>query len=71
VFHSPISYWDTAHYGQTVGPIEAVLALVACGWMWRRYRSGAMRGLIAVLGAAQALPVVIWVFFFSGGQITP
>jgi len=65
IFQSPVSYWDPAHYGGVVAPIELVIALACCVLLWRRYASRWMRALIASLAAAQTLPVIAWVFFFG------
>lgn len=36
-FQSPLSYWDSAHYGHIVGAIEVIVVLVCCAVV---YRSG-------------------------------
>ena len=65
IFQSPVSYWDPAHYGNWVGPIEIVLALAACAWKWRRYTGWRMRSLIATLGTLQLMPVIMFTLMFS------
>ena len=67
VFQSPVSYWDRAHYGQIVGPIEIGLSLILCGVLWRRFTGWVMRSFITVLAVAEAAPVFIWMFVFAGG----
>ena len=66
IFESPVSYWDPAHYGNIVGPIEVALSLMCCALLWRRFSGAGMRILIAVLGLAEFAPVVIFWLIFSG-----
>lgn len=66
VFQSPVSYWDRAHYGGIVGPIEIALSLTLCVWLWRRFRQQVTRAVIALLALAEAAPVFVWVFVFAG-----
>lgn len=58
VFVSPVSYWDRDHFGAVVGPIELVLTVGLCAWLWRRHRAPAARAAVAAL--AQAAPAVMW-----------
>lgn len=43
-FHSPVSYWDPAHGGRVLGPIDAAVSLLGGGWLlvtwWRARRPG-------------------------------
>jgi len=48
-FHSPVSYWDPAHFGQFIAPLEAIGVLVACFFVWRRFASKGVRKLISVI----------------------
>jgi len=66
IFQSPVSYWDSNHYGNIVGPIEILLSLAACAYLWRRFIGRWMRGLIVVLGAMQTLPFVIFSIMIAG-----
>ncbi|MEJ6403517.1 hypothetical protein [Yoonia sp. 2307UL14-13] len=66
IFQSPVSYWDRNHYGNIAGPLEIVLSLGCCVILWRRFRHVAMRGLIAVLGAMEFAPVILWTLMFAG-----
>ncbi|MEL6645840.1 MAG: cobalamin biosynthesis protein CobQ [Pseudomonadota bacterium] len=66
VFQSPVSYWDRDHYANIVGPIEAILCLMLCVVLWRRFQGWIARGLIVATGALQIAPVFIWVFIFDG-----
>jgi hypothetical protein len=65
VFVSPVSYWDRAHFGGFVGPLEAVLCVVLCVLLWRRFRTPLARMMIVGLGALQIAPVFVWVFVFG------
>lgn len=44
-FHSRVSYWDAAHYGRIVRPIELVVAIGCAGWLAIQHT-----GLLARLG---------------------
>lgn len=43
-FISPVSYWDPAHGGRVLGPIDQAITVVGGGWLaatwWRGRRSG-------------------------------
>lgn len=56
VFVSPVSYWDPAHYGGILTPIEIAVSWAACVVLWKRYLRWPMRVLIVLLAALQ-LPV--------------
>ncbi len=45
-FVSPISYWDSASYGQYVGCFDAALVLGLLWWLATRYRESKLRFLI-------------------------
>ena len=38
-FHSPISYWDSRHFGEIVGVLEAILGVWLAVILWRRFES--------------------------------
>lgn len=69
IFQSPVSYWDPAHYGGIVAPIEVLLCLILCVVLWRRFAGRKMRVLILTLAAIQILPGVMWAFMFAGGDL--
>ncbi|MEY1556449.1 cobalamin biosynthesis protein CobQ [Yoonia sp. R2331] len=52
-FISLVSYWDSRYYGHIVGPVEVAASLVACVWLFVRFRKRWERGVIAVLTALQ------------------
>lgn len=66
VFVSPVSYWDRNHYGHIVGPVEVAAALMCCAVLWRRFKGWAMRFLIGVFAAAEAIPAILFGLMFSG-----
>lgn len=43
-FTSPVSYWDPAHGGRILGPIDQAITVLGGGWLtwtwWRRRRGG-------------------------------
>ena len=47
-FHSPISYWDPAHGGNWFAWIEAALGISCAVLLWRRFRAGWVRVLLAL-----------------------
>lgn len=66
IFQSPVSYWDSNHYGHIVGPLEAVAALLTCIWLWTKYVGRWMRGLIVALGVMECLPIIVFTIMFAG-----
>ncbi|MEL6871776.1 MAG: hypothetical protein AAFO62_03065 [Pseudomonadota bacterium] len=59
-FHSPLSYWDTRHYGQWVSLAEFIFGAVLVVVLLRRFRSPGVR---VVLGLALATYVLVPVYF--------
>lgn len=55
-FVSPVSYWDPAHYGTIMLPIEAAIVAVSIAVLWRRYES--LWSRLALGGAAAAFVAV-------------
>lgn len=64
IFQSPVSYWDSAHYGNVIGTLEVAAVLACCVVLWRRYTGRWMRGLIAVIGLLEAAPAIIFGMMF-------
>lgn len=56
---SPISYWDPAHFGAIVAPLE--LLLVAAGGAWL-LRTAASTSLFRLTGAILMLYLLFWGF---------
>jgi hypothetical protein len=59
-FVSPFSYWDPAHYGEILGPLELALMVVASVYVFRRVRSRLTKGLLIV---ASVLPLSAHLWF--------
>ena len=64
-FASPLSYWDPAHGGVWVAPIELLLGLGLVIWLWRRWTGRPARAFLALCGllylgqAAAAVPFTV------------
>ena len=65
VFVSPFSYWDRRHFGDFIGPLEALLCILLVAVLLVRFRDWRSRTLILGIGALQVVPVFIWVFIFD------
>lgn len=61
-FHSPVSYWNPAHFGRVASLLEAAASGFATAWLWRRYDSAGLRLMIAALAASYAAH---WLFVFA------
>jgi hypothetical protein len=57
-FHSPISYWDSRHYGHIIGLLEAFTVVIACFILARRYTSLSARILIGII-------VAVYIIYFG------
>lgn len=57
-FHSPLSYWNDAHYGQVVGAVEVAGALMLLFVLWHRFKAAWVRlALLLALTSYVAVPV--------------
>ena len=54
-FISPVSYWDPAHFGRIVGPLDALLGTVCAVILWRRFPKVWARVILALLIALYAV----------------
>lgn len=64
-FRSPVSYWDSNHYGTQFGLFEAALGFALAVVLWRRYTNKFVRLLLALcLAAYVAVPAF---FIFGSG----
>lgn len=54
-FESPVSYWDSKHYGDIVSVLEILVVVVSCIWLFQIYRSRLGKFSIALVGAFYAL----------------
>lgn len=64
IFESPVSYWDSRHYGNIVGPLEIMASLICCVYLWRRFLGKRMRILIVLLALAEAAPGIVFGMMF-------
>lgn len=67
VFHSPVSYWDSRHYGGIVGPVEMLVSFALCVLLFFRFGSLRSRAVICAAAALQISPVFIWAYVFAIG----
>lgn len=63
-FSSPVSYWDPAHYGAIVQPVELVMAVGLLVFLAVRHRSPWMRGAIGVLALTYLGQIVTFALMF-------
>ena len=66
-FESPASYWDPAHHGVWVQPVELVLGLTLVVLLWRRWPSRWARAALVLLALLYALQAVAVLVFIGGG----
>lgn len=63
-FHSQVSYWDPAHFGNVVAPLEAVVVLTGCALLAWRTGSRWLRGILTGVATAYLVylgyAVVVW-----------
>lgn len=64
IFESPVSYWDSRHYGNIVAPLEIMAALGCCVFLWRKFTSMWMRSLVIALAMMEAAPRIIFALVF-------
>ena len=48
-FASPVSYWDSSHYGDLFFPAELAVAAVLVDWLSRYYRDPVNKAVVGVL----------------------
>lgn len=64
-FTSPVSYWDPAHYGHIIMPLEMLL-FIACGvFLFRRFTSTYARIGVGLAISAQLAGFAYWAFVFG------
>ncbi|NVO55765.1 cobalamin biosynthesis protein CobQ [Rhodobacteraceae bacterium B1Z28] len=64
VFHSQISYWDSAHHALWVAPVPGVACLAAYAVLWHRGMSVWAKLFFAVMLAAEVWVARQWLLFF-------
>ncbi|MEM6711244.1 MAG: hypothetical protein AAF590_03075 [Pseudomonadota bacterium] len=63
-FRSPVSYWDSAHYGGAFSAFEAALGVALCVLLWRRFKTRWVRALLSLTVLAYfAVPFFWWLQF--------
>jgi len=60
IFHSPISYWDSNHYGQIISVLEQLMAVGLFILLWRRFKTPKIRAFYALLTAIELAPIIIF-----------
>jgi hypothetical protein len=66
VFASPVSYWDSRHYGNIAAPLEIIACVGLSVVLWRRFKGSFARALIVLGLLAEAAPGIIFALMFSG-----
>ncbi len=64
VFISPVSYWDSAHYGQAAAMGEMLLSFVLLVVLWRRFLTLWPKVAIGCAALIQLAPSLIWLIVF-------
>jgi hypothetical protein len=64
VYHSPFSYWDRAHHGDIIAPLELAFSVVLLAFLWRKFQGAKARAAITIATLFQLAPVLLRVFVF-------
>ncbi|KIC43130.1 cobalamin biosynthesis protein CobQ [Ruegeria sp. ANG-R] len=64
VFHSPVSYWDSAYHAGWVAPISMAMCGVAYVVLWQRGLSASSKLFFALLLAAELWVARQWIMYF-------
>lgn len=62
VFQSPVSYWDRAHFGGIVAPLEAVLDVICAALLVRRLTRAWERLAVLIAAVLVVVPNVLFLF---------
>lgn len=60
VFQSPLSYWDSAHYGIIISVFEQTLVIGVLILLWQRFKSARMRAFFTIVALLEIAPVIIF-----------
>ncbi len=63
-FESPVSYWDSAHYGTMAAILLLALCCVLVGVLIRRFPAWLMRASFVGLLAGEAYFAYVWIAYF-------
>ncbi|GAA6158514.1 hypothetical protein NBRC116589_06880 [Ruegeria sp. HU-ET01832] len=64
VFHSPVSYWDSAHHAQWVVPVSITACAASYVILWRRGLDASTKMFFGVLLGAEIWVARQWLMFF-------
>lgn len=64
VFHSPVSYWDSNHYGNIIAVLEQIFVISILTSLWRRFKSPKMRALYTAIALVELAPAIIFGLMF-------
>ncbi len=63
-YESPVSYWDPAHYGNILMPLQAMFVAAGLVWLWFRHRGRFERAALVALGSVYlsfiVFAAVVW-----------
>ena len=65
-FHSPVSYWDPAHFGRIASLAEAAGGLGLALVLWRRHVARWVRVALVLAALGYAAVPVFWIFSLGG-----
>ncbi len=65
-FVSPVSYWDSAHYGTQFSLFEATLGLVMAALLLRTYRHRLVRAALMIAAALYAAVPAFFIYNLAG-----
>ncbi len=64
VFHSPVSYWDSAHHAVWVAPVSGLVCFAAYIILWQRGLPAWAKVFFSVMLAAEVWVARQWLLFF-------
>ena len=65
IFESPLSYWDSNHYGRIISGLEQLMVVGIFALLWRRFKTPRIRALFAVLTIVELAPIIIFGLMFQ------
>jgi hypothetical protein len=67
-FESPVSYWDPAHFGRMLAPLEAAFAMIGAALLVRSREPLPVRWLAGSTLAAYAAALIFAIFYFASSD---